>query len=134
MIILKKLGWILFTAPIFSQASVILLTGGVPAHGGCLLPGRCLVLGGGACYQGGVWSGGRLVQGECLLRGAWSRGCLLPVGGLVQGGWRSPRPPRTTTASGGTHPTGMHSCCKFKFSVKITRRHKAPERVECKML
>ena len=32
-------------------------------------------------------------------------GCLFLVGGA----WS--RPPRTATAAGGTHPTGMHSCC-----------------------
>ena len=52
--------------------------------GGCLLQG-------GACSWG-VWSGG------CLLRG-WSWG--------VPGG----DPPGTATAAGGTHPTGIHSCC-----------------------
>ena len=64
---------------IFSQACVILFTGGV-----------CMVLGVG---------------------GAWSGGCMVPGGYLVRGGawWRPP--PRDGYCSGGTHPTGMHSCC-----------------------
>ena len=55
---------------------------------------------------GGAWSGGvpaprvcACSQGVCLLLGrAWSKG----------GAWW--RPPRTATAAGGMHPTGMHSC------------------------
>ena len=41
---------------------------------------------------------------------AWSRGCVVPGGVPGPGGawWRTP--PRTATAAGGTHPTGMHSC------------------------
>ena len=35
--------------------------------------------------------------------GAWSWGAPGPVGCLVE-------TPRTATAEGGTHPTGMHSC------------------------
>ena len=54
--------------------------------GGYLVPGGCLVL-------GGLWSGG-------MGRLVW--------GGAVPGG----DPPRTATAAGGTHPTGMHSCFK----------------------
>ena len=56
---------------IFSQACVIMFTGGVPG------PGRV-----------------------CLVRGVL---CLVPGG---PGG----DPPQTATATGGTHPTGMHSC------------------------
>ena len=65
---------------IFSQVSVILLTGG------CMLPG-------GACSRGVPAPRGVVVSalGGCLLRG-------------VPGG-----PPGTATAAGGTHP-GMHSC------------------------
>ena len=44
------------------------------------------------CPRGGAWSGGICSQGVC------SRG--------VPGG----DPPGTTTAAGGTYPTGMHSC------------------------
>ena len=63
--------------------------GGGAGEWGCLvrrvlLPGFC---------SGGVWS-----------RGVWSRGVC--SGG--EGAWW--RPPRTATAAGGTHPTGMHSC------------------------
>ena len=41
---------------------------------------------------------------------ACSGGCLLLVGGGVE-------TPVTATASGGTHPTGMHSCftCFYQF-------------------
>ena len=35
-------------------------------------------------------------------------GCLVPGVGLVPEGSGDP-PPRTATAAGGTHPTGMHS-------------------------
>ena len=78
---------------IFSQASVILSTGGESAPGGgCLVwgvpgPGGCLVWGG--CLVGGAWPWGG---------GAWSEG--------VPGG----DPPGTATAVSGTHPAGMHSC------------------------
>ena len=70
--------------------------GGVPGPGGgCLVPGMC-------AWSGGVcaWSGG-----VC----AWSGGCVPGPGGACL------RPPRTATAAGGTHPTGMHSCFKGKF-------------------
>ena len=75
---------------------------------------------------GGAWSRG--MHGP--RRGAWSwgvcmipgvhgpLGCLLPGGACSLGGawfggtWQ--RPP-TTTAAGGTHPTGMHSCLGIAF-------------------
>ena len=38
---------------------------------------------------------------------------MLPRG--VPGG----DPPRTATAVGGTHPTGMHSCLYYKFSFDL---------------
>ena len=64
---------------------------GVPAPGGCLVQGvpdpRGVPGPGGACSQVVVWCGGCLVPGECLVE-----------------------TPRTATAAGGTHPTGMHSC------------------------
>ena len=61
-----------------------------------------------------------LSTGVCLVRGvsATGGGCLLP-GGVPGPGGRGSAPggclvetPRTATAVGGTHPTGMH-CCQF---------------------
>ena len=45
-------------------------------------------------------------------------GCLVPGGLLRGGGGGLPGgdPPRTATAAGGTHPTGMHSCYQY-FSI-----------------
>ena len=43
--------------------------------------------------------------------GAWSGGLPGPGGGVPgPGGGLVETPPRTATAAGGTHPTGMHSC------------------------
>ena len=52
-------------------------------------------------HRGGclVWGVGGLLPGGCLLLGVPASG-RVPVGD----------PPRTATAAGGTHPTGMHSC------------------------
>ena len=103
---------------------------------------------GGSAPEGGACSQGCLVQrvpgprGCLVTRGAWSRGCLV-LGGLLLGctcsqggclvwvpGWGVPGPgqicpwgclvetPRTATAAGGTHPTGMHSC--FVMQNQIT--------------
>ena len=48
--------------------------------------------------------------GRCLVPGGvWSRGVPGP-GGSGPGGCLVETPPRTATAAGGTHPTGMHSC------------------------
>ena len=54
-----------------------------------------------------------LLEGS-LLRGGGSvpGGCLVRVGGLLE------TPPVTTTAAGGTHPTGMHSFSSMNFLVK----------------
>ena len=68
----------------FLQMSMILFTGG------CLAPG-------------GAWFRGGLVLGDACSGGACCRGVPGPGGA-----WWSP--PRTATAAGGTHPTGMHSC------------------------
>ena len=76
------------------------------------------------CSQGGLVPGGHLVLGEggclvlegCLVWGvAWSGGCLVLGGCLVWGSVENP--PRTATAAGGMHPTGMHSCLSLN-SVK----------------
>ena len=77
---------------IFSEASVknsVHRGGGGPQGESGL--GGCLALGG-AC-SGGVG----------LVWGVWSWGCVPGPGGASGD-------PRTATAAGGTHPTGMHSC------------------------
>ena len=54
--------------------------------------------------------------------GVWSRGVPAPgrsgPGVPARGGawWR---PPRTATAAGGTHPTGMHSCFKQESTIYL---------------
>ena len=57
-----------------------------------------------------------MFTGVCLSTrgGAWSGGCLVP--GVVPGG--DPLP-RTDTAAGGTHPTGMHSCLFINLFYEI---------------
>ena len=69
---------------------MILLTGGgvLPPGGGCFLLGGCLL-------PGGVLP---LGEGEASSRGG-------------RGAWW--KPPRTATAAGSTHPTGMQSCCRI---------------------
>ena len=71
-----------------------------------------MVLGGGYMVPGGSAPGGAWSQGRCMVPGgvsapggAWSQGESAPGGGAW---WRPPLP--TPTATGGTHPTGMHSC------------------------
>ena len=61
----------------------------MPAPGGGLVPG-------GAWSQGGGFGPGGSGPGG----GACSRGCLVET-------------PQTSTAAGGTHPTGMHSCLSY---------------------
>ena len=82
-----------------------------------MFTGMCLSTGGGA-WSGGICSlaGGACCQGgACFQRGVPGLGgggllrggaCSL-VGGLLGGLMETPR---TATAAGGTHPTGMHSC------------------------
>ena len=76
-------------------------------QGGCAIP---------ACLAGGIPA--------CLPMG----GCYpsMPCrGGLLLGGVPGPRgvpggdTPRTATAAGGTHPTGMHSCCENVRFLKL---------------
>ena len=133
---------------IFSQASVILLTGGEGGGGVCGAVLACIAGGTPACLAAGLggvcyWEGGCLVLGVASSQGV---GLLLwpsvvvfcyallvwwPSGMVFWGGaeghnrrpphqkaitvawWRPPAlplPPRTATAAGGTHPTGMYSC------------------------
>ena len=40
-------------------------------------------------------------------------GCLLPGGSAPGGAWW--RAPGMATAAGGTHPTGMYSCCLIRL-------------------
>ena len=61
------------------------------SQGGCLVPG--------GSAPGGVSAPGRVPA---------SGG----VGGLLPGGCLVETPPGTATAAGGTHTTGMHSCCQ----------------------
>ena len=84
---------------IFSQASVILLTRGVPGPGGCLV-------------SGGAWSQRVVHSPRGVVHGP--RGCVVwGVPGLGGRGVPGGEPPcKTATAVGGTHPTGMHSCFK----------------------
>ena len=55
---------------------------------------------------GGAWSGGVPCPRGCLLLGV----CLLPGAACSRRGVPGGDPPRTATAAGGTHSTGMHSC------------------------
>ena len=50
--------------------------------------------------------------------GVLAPGGVSAPGGVGPGGIRGclvETPPRTATAAGGTHPTGMHSCIKVKL-------------------
>ena len=58
------------------------------------------------CPQGGCLVGGCLFPGGCLVPGGSDPG---GVPGSRRGLVENPSP-RTATAAGGTHPTGMHSC------------------------
>ena len=110
---------------IFSQACVILFTGGVgcvcawSAEGawswaGCMVPGDC------------AWSWGTVhgPWGVCLVWGVPGPERYVVLGGYVPGrggvcGWSRGEPggdpPETATAAGGTHPTG---CILFLFFFK----------------
>ena len=110
----------------------------VAGGGMCGQGGRHAWLGGvcgrGHAWPGGAWPGGNMhgwggacvVGGWCVAGGcAWLGGmcgwgaCM--AGGMHGGGMRGmhPLPPADTTStaygqpSGGTHPTGMHSCFKL---------------------
>ena len=73
---------------------------GVPGLGGAW---SSWVPGLGSGSSGGVPGRGCLLRGDLLLGGCLVLGGLGPGGCLVE-------TPRTATAAGGTHPTGMHSC------------------------
>ena len=88
----------------FSQASVILSTGGGCAwqRGTYMAKGTCIAKRGGACVvkEVCVAKGGMLGEGGMCVEGghAWQ--------GLCVAG-------ETATAVDGMHPTGMHSCCIY---------------------
>ena len=97
---------------IFSEACVKNSVHG--GGGGCLVCSRGVsALGvsapGGIC-SGGVCSRGSLLPGGLLPGGLLLGGVSAPGGCLLSGGCAWWRPPGMTTAAGGTHPTGMHSC------------------------
>ena len=112
---------------------------GVPAPGGWGDGGVLYMVPGSASSQGGAWSWG-VVHGPVGVDGP--RGCMVLAGCIVLGGRMVPEgtwswgvhgpggcrvlkgvhgpggmpggdTPLTATAVGGTHPTGMHSCCKL---------------------
>ena len=113
----------------FLQACVILFTGG-----GWLVSQHALQQvsrGGSARGGGGAWSWGVCSWG-CLVPGGWvcsREGCGLLVWSLGRGattkGHHTRRPPGVpggdapgmATGAGGTHPTGMHSCCLLFLSL-----------------
>ena len=78
-------------------------------HGrGCMAGGHTWQ--GGACMAGGhAWPGGMRGRRVCMAgggvhgRGAYLVGVCMVGGGACMAG-------KTAIASGGTHPTGMHSC------------------------
>ena len=65
------------------------------------MPGR------GCTWQRGVVHG----RGACLAGDVHGRGGLCMAGGHA---WQE-----TVTIAGGTHPTGMHSCCFLENCMKI---------------
>ena len=73
---------------------------------------------GGTWSRGGSWScgvPGRGVPGPAGVpgpRGAWS----------WRGAWWGP--PRTATAAGGMHPTGMHSCWSNENCLRLVKLDK----------
>ena len=79
-------------------------TGGMPGPGGVVSAPRGGL--GGVPSPRGVPSTGGMPGPGGGGGGAWSWGEVPGLGGhLVE------IPPGTPTAAGGTHPTGMHSCC-----------------------
>ena len=115
---------ILFTGGVLSQhalqvASQHVLHGGVDAIPACIAGGIPACLPGGSanrrCAPGAVIPRGCLVPGGAWFwAGAWSPGAgVLLLGGCLL------ETPRTTTAAGGAHPTGMHSCLFLRFNCFI---------------
>ena len=76
---------------------------GVPATGGLLWEGGCLL-------QGGACSGGVPVPGGACSRGVPGHRGVPALEGACSGGCLVETPPPTATVVGSMHPTGMHSC------------------------
>ena len=89
---------------------ILCTTGGVPPPGeGVLLMGGAFSRGDASSWGGASSSGGGAsCRGVCSWGGAWS------WWGVPGGG-----PPVTTTAVGGTHPTGMHSCYRLNSDTNL---------------
>ena len=76
------------------------------AGGACMAGGACVAggaYGGGACMVGCVGGGGHALQGHVWRGGMHGRGACMAG--------------ETAIVAGGTHPTGMHSCAKFRLSL-----------------
>ena len=82
----------------FSQASVILFTGGEA----CMARGACVV--GGMSGRGAC-----MAEGACMTGGVHGKGAHIAGGHVWQGGGACVAG-ETATAADGMHPTGMHSC------------------------
>ena len=97
----------------FSQASVILSTGGMHGRGACVagwfvwqggMHGRGYICGwGGMCGGGMHGEGGIHGMGACMAGG---HACQWGGGGACVAG-------ETVTAADGTYPIGMHSCVEI---------------------
>ena len=98
---------------IFLHLFVILFTGGFLFWGGVCSRGGSYSWGG--CLLWGVPApGGTNSWGVSAPRGMSAPGGCLLLGGACSRGVPGGDPPGTATAAGGTHPTGMHSCSKYK--------------------
>ena len=122
----------------FSQVSVILLTGGscMVLFGGCAwfyAGGMCMVLCRGACvvlFGGHAWfyAGGMrgFIQGACVVLFG---GCVWFYAGGACVVFFSvfSDTMRYGQLAGGTHPTGMHSCFALCREIKTLRHHREKE-------
>ena len=92
---------------IFSQACVILFTG----EGGGVSP----IFQGGLQFFGGspIFPGGPIFWGVSNFFFLFFQFFISPK--FLLGCTKPPPPPRDGQCAGGTHPTGMHSCCLCEF-------------------
>ena len=94
---------------IFLHLCVILFTGGKVCIGEVYIKGGVNIQG--SLHWGGLHQGGVNIQGSLHWGGSASWGGWHPGWGVCQ----TPRSPKSDTMgygkrTGGTHPTGMHSC------------------------